>query len=122
MDFLSSNSKKSNNPDSGFHETDKHRTLDTLCHNPTCNQGGTVFCEATQQGEAEIVENLCPTITAAAVGMSGNNQPFLCYAIDRAAFNQGENAQYDIGINDKGIAQTLVEKGLGAVCGSLKHK
>lgn len=114
LDSLSSNSMKSNNPNSGFHETDKHRTLDTLCHNPTCNQGGTVICVATQQGGAEIAENLCPTITAA--GMSGNNQPFLCYAIDRAAFNQGQNAQYDIGISDKGIAQTLVAKGPGAVC------
>jgi DNA (cytosine-5)-methyltransferase 1 len=31
---------------------------------------------ATQQGGAEICENLCPSITAAA-GMSGNNQPVL---------------------------------------------
>ena len=31
---------------------------------------------ATQQGGAEICENLCPTITSAA-GMSGNNQPAL---------------------------------------------
>ena len=32
---------------------------------------------ATQQGGAEICENLCPTITAAA-GMSGNTQPVIC--------------------------------------------
>lgn len=115
LDSLSSNSMKSDNPHSGFHETEKHRTLDTLCHNPTCNQGGTVICVATQQGGAEVAENLCPTVTAAA-GMSGNNQPFLCYAIDRAAYNQGENAQYNIGIDDSGIAQTLVAKGPGAVC------
>lgn len=115
LDSLSSNSMKSDNKHSGFHETEKHRTLDTLCHNPTCNQGGTVICVATQQGGAEIAENLCPTVTAAA-GMSGNNQPFLCYAIDRAAFNQGKNAQYNIGIDDSGIVQTLVAKGPGAVC------
>lgn len=77
LDSLSSNSMKSDNKYSGFHETEKHRTLDTLCHNPTCNQGGTVICVATQQGGAEIAENLCPTVTAAA-GMSGNNQPFIC--------------------------------------------
>ena len=35
-------------------------------------------------------------------------------AIDRAAFNQGENAQYDIGISENGIAQTVVAKGPGA--------
>lgn len=36
-------------------------------------------------------------------------------AIDRAAFNRGMNAQYDISIDDSGIAQTLVAKGPGAV-------
>lgn len=36
-------------------------------------------------------------------------------AIDRAAFNQGKNAQYDISLDDSGVAQTLVAKGPGAV-------
>ena len=51
-------------------QENKSATLST--HN---NQ--TLFCMATQQGGAEIGENICPTITAAA-GMSGNNQPVLC--------------------------------------------
>ena len=45
-----------------------------------------VICIATQQGGAEILENMSPTITAAA-GMSGNNQPVICLqgnGIDRA--------------------------------------
>lgn len=37
-------------------------------------------------------------------------------AIDRAAFNQGKNAQYDIGISEDGVAQTVVAKGPGAIC------
>lgn len=36
-----------------------------------------VLCMATQQGNAEIMENKAPTITAMA-GMSGNNQPVVC--------------------------------------------
>lgn len=36
-----------------------------------------VLCMATQQGNAEIGEDLSPTITASA-GMSGNNQPIVC--------------------------------------------
>ncbi len=74
-----------------------------------------IIVMATQQGGAEIGHDLCPTITAAA-GTSGNNQPVICYALDRSSFNQGINAQYDIGIDDSGIAQTLVAKGPGAVC------
>lgn len=73
-----------------------------------------IIVMATQQGGAEIGHDLCPTITAAA-GTSGNNQPVICYALDRSSFNQGINAQYDIGIDDSGIAQTLVAKGPGAV-------
>lgn len=38
------------------------------------------------------------------------------YAIDRAAFNQGANAKYNIEISDKGINSTVVAKGPGAVC------
>lgn len=74
-----------------------------------------IIVMATQQGGAEIGYDLCPTITAAA-GTSENNQPVICYALDRSSFNQGINAQYDIGIDDSGIAQTLVAKGPGAVC------
>lgn len=36
--------------------------------------------------------------------------------IDRAAFNQGENAQYDFQVDVGGVAQTLVARGPGAVC------
>ena len=44
------------------------------------------------------------------------NRPAVCYSLDRAAYNQGINAQYDIGIDDSGTAHTLVAKGPGAVC------
>lgn len=42
VDSLSSNSMKSHNPHSGFHETDTVKCLDTACLNPTCNQGGII--------------------------------------------------------------------------------
>lgn len=37
------------------------------------------------------------------------------YTLDRAAFNQGKNAQYDFEISDKGISPTIVAKGPSAV-------
>ena len=52
-------------------------TLSTCDHHMVC------YCMATQQGGAEIMENLCPTITASA-GMSGNNQPVVCMAHGQA--------------------------------------
>ena len=45
-----------------------------------------VLCMATQQGGAEIANDLCPTITAAA-GQSGNNQPVVCCRIDQTGSN-----------------------------------
>ncbi len=42
---VSSNSMKSDNPNSGFYEADVSKTLDTNGLNPTCNQGGNVVVE-----------------------------------------------------------------------------
>ena len=47
-------------------------------------------------------------------GRNGFMTPVI--ALDRASYNQGKNAQFDIGVNDKGVAQSLVAKGPGAVC------
>lgn len=43
------------------------------------------------------------------------DRPAVCYAIDRAAFNQGINAQYDISIQEN-LMQTCVAKVPNAVC------
>lgn len=38
----------------------------------------------------------------------------ICYGLDRASFNQGQNAQYDFSIEEE-KAQTLVSRGPGGV-------
>lgn len=82
----------------------------TLC---TTHGGEPVICMATQQGGAEIrTDDKAPTLTAAA-GMSGNNQPVI--ALDRASFNQGQNAKYDFEITDSGVNSTIVARGPSAV-------
>ena len=66
--------------------------------NPDKKAGMNVIVMATQQGGAEIAENLCPTITAAA-GMSGNNQPVICMqgnTIDRNAQQNGFGINEDV--------------------------
>jgi DNA (cytosine-5)-methyltransferase 1 len=82
---------KSSNPNSGCRAVEIAKCIDTTYPDPSKNQGGIAIVQpaiamATQQGGAEIAENLCPTITAAA-GMSGNNQPVIALqanGIDRA--------------------------------------
>ena len=39
-----------------------------------------------------------------------------CVVMDRSAFNQGENAKYNIGIDENGVAFSCIAKGPGAVC------
>lgn len=46
---------------------------------------------------------------------TGQSNIGVCYALDRAAFNQGENALYNFSIEEN-LSQTLVAKGPGAVC------
>ena len=52
------------------------------------------------------------------MGTGGGNTPMILnkvYALDRASFNQGANAQYNFEITDSGINSTLVAKGPSAV-------
>ena len=110
----SSNSMKSDNPHSGIYEAETARTIDGNGGNPSCNQGGMAVVALEGNGsrpshhgngysESEIMYTL-NTIDRHAV-----------YAIDRAAYNQGKNAQFNISITDDETAQTVVAKGPGAV-------
>lgn len=80
-----SNAMNSGNPHSGIYEAETTRTLDLNGGNPCCNQGGMCVVEGA-----------------------------VSYGIDRAAFNQGMNAQYkpQIDVEKEG---SLVARGPGAV-------
>jgi DNA (cytosine-5)-methyltransferase 1 len=54
--------------------------------------------------------------TLNSVATDTDHIPSVVYALDRASFNQGKNAQYDFEISDKGINSSLVAKGPSAVC------
>ena len=70
---------------------------------------------AAREG-GHIYEGVSGTLRANA----GDNQMAVAYgvvyALDRASFNQGENAQYDFEITDSGVNSTIVAKGPSAVC------
>ena len=118
IDPLSSNSMKSNNPHSGFHETSIAKCLDTSDGSPNKNQGGTVIVQGYAENSSG--DGISGTIDAhyylGCGARGGKEREFVAIAIDRAAFNQGQNAKYDIGIDESGIAQTVVARGPSAVC------
>jgi len=116
-----SNSMLSSNSKSGIYEADTSRTLDANGGNPSCNQGGVAIVESySLQGSiigrkdengpqgSGINKDVSFTIDA-------TNTHAVVYALDRASYNQGENAKFDISIQDDETTQTIVAKGPGAV-------
>lgn len=69
-----------------------------------------VLAMSERQMSMVISENMANTLAAT------DYKGVQILAIDRAAFNQGENAKYDFQIDGGGTAQTLIARGPGAVC------
>ena len=70
-------------------------------------------CEIDSHGKragkgALVQEELSGTLSVS------DPQTLITYAIDRAAFNQGENAKYDFSVEEE-IAQPIVARGAGGV-------
>lgn len=64
----SSNSMKSANPNSGIHETDRTKCLDTGCLNPQCNQGGVLVCYAVDCRNGNLNREKSATLQAKGQG------------------------------------------------------
>lgn len=120
------------------------RTLDNNGGNPACNQGGIIVLEGngsrpSHKGDGFSEADVSYTLNAVeqhavCVGVDAYNQtttgdksktlnsvrtdsdhvPCVCYGLDRASFNQGQNAKYDISIQED-IAQPIVARGPGGV-------
>ena len=113
-----SNSMKSDNPHSGFYEAETSRCLDGTGGNPSCNQGGMAVVslqgsmigrkdENGPQGDG-ISEDVSFTLNTV-------DKHAVVYAIDREAFNCGQNFARVPGITDDGINSTLNAQGPSAV-------
>lgn len=81
-----------------------------------CGNDQTIFCLATQQGGAELrTDDRAPTLTAA-VGMSGNNQPVLCYGICSYASNSMKSSNPHSGVYKADTSRTLDLNGGNPAC------
>lgn len=72
----------------------------------TIDRLAVVYCMATGQANAEISKEISPTLNC------NHEQPIV---LDRAYFNQGQNAKFDPQLYDDGICPTLVARGPHAV-------
>ena len=93
LDSLSSNSMKSSNPHSGFHEETVAKTLQAGGVDPTCNQGGNVIVEPVYALQGNGIDR------AETAGCNGKGwREDVCYTlntIDRPAicFKAGQGAK-----------------------------
>ena len=73
----------------------------------TTHKQESLICVESGQARAVVTEDVSTTLNAE------HEQPIV---IDRAAFNQGENAKYDPHIEEGGVMDALVARGPHAVC------
>ena len=107
-----SNAMKSPNPHSGVYEADTSRTLDLNGGSPACNQGGVAVVQAFDGLNNAASEEVSPTLMCQRQDVK--NIPSVAYGLDRASFNQGQNAQFGFSV-DKELSPSLTAKGPGGV-------
>ena len=109
-----SNSMKSANPRSGIYEADTARTIDTSVPDPNKNAGGMAIVALEGNGSR-------PSHRGDGYGgdvsftLNSVERHAVSYGIDRAAFNQGKNAQYKPQFTEESVT-TLTSRGPSAVC------
>lgn len=127
---VNSNSMKSSNPNSGCYETEQAGTITTNGCVPN-NQGGTAIlepvipfegngCRESHKGDGWSTEQVSYTLNTVErhgvaygeIESSSESHPVL---VDRSAFNQGKNAQFDIKIEETETVPSLVARGPHAV-------
>ena len=109
-----SNSMKSDNPYSGIYEAETSRTLDGNGGNPSCNQGGMAVVSLEGNGSRPSHHGNGYSEEDVSYTLNATEQHAVAYGIDRAAFNQGQNARYNIAVEEE-LEPTIVAKGPGAV-------
>lgn len=101
-----SNAMKSSNPNSGIYEADTARTLDNNGGSPACNQGGMLVLD---KHNMSVNEDKTQTLIQ---GEKNKEVPVISYGLDRASFNQGQNAQFDFSVEEE-LSPTIVSRGAG---------
>ncbi len=111
---MASNGMKSDNPNVGFYEADTSRTLDVGGGNPSCNQGGIAVVAIEGNGTRPSHKGDGYKQTDAMYTLNATEQHGVAYGIDRAAFNQGQNAKFGFQVEEE-VEPTMVSRGPNAV-------
>lgn len=132
-----SNSMKSFNPNSGCYETEQAGTITTNDCVPN-NQGGMVVvepviplegngCRESHKGDGWSTEQVSYTLNTVerhgvAYGETESSVESHSVVVDRAAFNQGKNAQFGIKIEGTETVPSMVARGPHAVAQPVQYR
>lgn len=128
---LEGNGSRPSHKGNGFAESDTMYTLNSTEHHAVCIGNGQMrnitmnpvanTLDTMHDQQAVLTINggkVTPPLDAnyyrGCGERNGEEREAVCYAIDRASFNQGKNAQYDFSVQED-LAQTIVAKGPGGV-------
>lgn len=114
-----SNAMKSANPNSGIYQTEVSATIDTSNQSPCKNQGGIVVIEGNGIRPSHMGDGYkeCETMYT----LNTTERHAVAYGLDRACFNQGQNAKYDFTIL-RNVEPTMTARGPNAVAFSNVHR
>jgi DNA (cytosine-5)-methyltransferase 1 len=109
MIVLEGNGSRPSHKGDGYAESDTSYTLNATERHAVCTEGtepctaskASFFCKSHCDGKAETL-----------VATDYKDPQIVCYGLDRASFNQGQNAKYDFSVEND-LAQTIVAKGPG---------
>ena len=109
-----SNAMKSDNPNSGFYKADTTRTLDANGGNPSCNQGGMAVVALEGNGARPSHQGCGYSEEDVSFTLNATEQHGIAYGLDRATYNQGQNAKFAPCIESE-VEPPMVARGPGAV-------
>ena len=109
-----SNAMKSDNPSSGFYKADTTRTLDANGGNPSCNQGGMAVVALEGNGARPSHQGCGYSEEEVSFTLNATEQHGVAYGLDRATYNQGQNAKFAPCIESE-VEPPMVARGPGAV-------
>ena len=103
MIVLEGNGSRPSHKGDGYAESDVSYTLNATEHHAVC-----AISLDEKMGQTYVGEEIGNTL-----GARDYKQPqAVCYGLDRASFNQGQNAKYNFSVEND-LAQTIVAKGPG---------
>ena len=109
-----SNAMKSDNPNSGFYKADTTRTIDANGGNPSCNQGGMAVVALEGNGARPSHQGCGYSEEDVSFTLNATEQHGIAYGLDRATYNQGQNAKFAPCIESE-VEPPMVARGPSAV-------